>query len=435
MQRVSRLIVPRLSVLGGLASLALVLHGLSLLQPVQWSAPSLVATEGGFLVAWLDGVQDRVPLRVQALDADLARRGGMHTVGSGWASGRIALDRSSGRDTRVRLVGDPAHPPWRVLATIDDAGRPRRRSSLGRDWPAEIRPMPIAVGALPTSCCRSIATGAPVRDAGGKTRARLDLAPGGWARVESVPAGAPAPRARLGPAICPGLSSGPCLAAAADERGVVVAWTRNRALGSELVVTRLSWGADGPREERVVRRSPSFPLAVAFAGLVGLIAGLIGHALSGGLEASRVLLALRRRRDGVWMDGRLDRPAELVEGCEGSGYRMRTGPGWLQSEGGRRLGLRPGAPLVVTQGALLGEIPSLAAAVATFEHVWVSGRLGAAEGLGPYRGGGGRALQIDLLSDRPLPVVRAAMLGRLLWCLVDASALASVAVGAFAAIL
>jgi hypothetical protein len=434
-QRLARRIVPRLSVLSGLGSLALVLHGLTLLQPAPWSAPTIVATDRGFLVAWLDGEDDRVPLRVQAVGPDLSPVGRAHSLGLGWSEARILLDHDPGQGTRVRLVGDPGQPPWRVVGAIDEQGRPQRRPPAVRDWPAELRPAPPAPESPTIQRCRAFSSGAPVRDAAGKTRARMTLAPGGWARLVAAPGGATLTDDRIGPASCAALSSGPCLAGAADDRGVVVAWTRRRALGSELVVTRLSGAGREARTERMLRRSPSFALALAFAAFVGLVAGLAGHAASRSLEASRVLAALLRRRRQVCLDGRLDDPANLVAGADRAEYRMRTAAAWLQAHGGQRVVLRPGRPLVVTGAALQGELPALAAVVATFDHVWVAGRALPDHELGPYRGGGGSALEVHVLSDRPLSVVRGAMLARLGWSLVDALALIGVVILSFATIL
>ncbi len=435
MQRLARRIVPRLSVLSGLGSLALVLHGLTLLQPAPWMAPAVAATDRGFLVAWLDGDDDRVPLRVQSLGPELTSAGGSHAVGLGWSTARILLEHDPGQGTRVRLVGDPGQPPWRVVAAIDEQGRPGRRPPAVRDWPAELRPPPPVPESLSGHRCRVQSPGTPVRDATGRTRARMALAPGGWARLLAAPGGASLATDRIGPATCGALSSGPCLAAAADEHGVVVAWTRNRALGSELVVTRLPWRGHGARSERVLRRAPSLGLALAFAAFVGLVAGLAGHAASRALDASRVLAALLRRRHRVRLDGRLDDPAGLVAGVDAMEYRMRTVAAWLELEGGRRIALRPGRPLIVTEAALGGEIPALAAVVATFEHVWVAGRTALDHDLGPYRGGGGRALEVEVLSDRPLGVVRRAMAAQLGWSVLDAFALVGVVVASFAAIL
>lgn len=435
MQRLARRIVPRLSVLSGLGSLALVLHGLALLQPAPWGTPTIVATDRGFLVAWLDGEDERVPLRVQAIDPDLSPAGRTHSLGLGFAAARILLDHDPGQGTRVRLFGDPGQPPWRVVGAIDERGRPQRRPAAVRDWPAELRPAPRAPDSPLSQRCRGFSLGAPVRDAAGKTRARMTLQPGGWAKLVAAPGEVPLVDERIGPASCAALSSGPCLAAAADDEGVVVAWTRRRALGSELVVTRASRAGPGARTERVLRRSPSFGLALAFAVFVGLVAGLAGHAAARVLDASRVLVALLRRRRRVSADGCLDDPASLVAGADRTEYRMRTTAAWLQSHDGHRVLLRAGRPLVVTGAALQGELPALAAVVATFEHVWALGRAAPDHEMGPYRGGGGSAIEVEVLSDRPLGVVRGAMLARLAWSLVDAAALAGVVLSAFAVIL
>jgi hypothetical protein len=433
-QGLARRIVPRLSVLSGLASLALVLHGLTLLQPAPWTAPSIAATDEGFLVAWLDGDLERVPLRVQQLEPDLAPSGASHVVAQAWSSARVLLDHDPARGTRVRLVGDPGQPPWRVVATIDEQGRPGRRPPAVRDWPAELRPAPPPD--VPSGQRCRVSSGSPVRDAAGRTRARVSFAPGGWARLTGTPGGASLTVERVGPATCAALSSGPCLAAAADDRGVVIVWTRSRALGSELVVSRLPFAGSGGRpSERVLRRAPSFALALAFAAFVGLVAGLAGHAASRGLEAGRILGAVMRRRAGTWLDGRLDDPTKLVAGADGGEYRMRTSAAWLDVGEGERVSLRPGRPIVVTAAAMRGELPALAAVVATFEHVWLAGRPALDVDLGPYRGGGARALDVEILSDRPLPVVRRAMLGSLAWSVLDSCALVAIVAGSFAAIL
>jgi hypothetical protein len=432
-QRLAQRIVPRLCLVAGLGSLALVVQGLTLLLPAPWTAPALVATENGFVVAWLDGREESVPLRVMALGSDLSPRGGSRRVGSGGPLARILLDHDSGRGTSVRVVGGFAQSSLRVIAVVDDDGRPVPAAPPIRGRTAELRPPPEAPDRSPNRRCHALPAGSSVRDVWGQARARIALSSGGWARFAPVPGGRALVQERIGPARCHALAGGPCVAAAADEQGVVVAWTRSHALGSELVVTRLPWEGGPAPTEIVLRRSPSFALALAFVAFVGLIIGLAGHALALAVEAARVVCALGPRRRGTWVDGTLVAPGTLVVGPVSS-YRMRTAAATLHTAGGENVCLRAGRPLVVTGAALEGERPSLAAAVATFEHVWAAGTPCHESELGPYRGGG-RALAVQVLADRPLSLVRAAMVRNLLWSTLDALGLGTAVVLACASIL
>jgi len=455
----ARRLVPRATVLAGLGSLALVLHGLSLLQPTPYGAPSVAATSRGMVVAWLASGDGRVPLRAVALDAGLRPIGPVRTIGWAWSSAEIRLEPGPDSILRVRLRGEPGIPPWRSIATLDQEGR-----ILTTPEEATLRAPPTPP---PPTCTSAPSRLAAVRDRRDRVRARLAVDPGGWIRFAPAEAGGLAPALRLGPASCPPLAPGPCATAAADRRGIVLAWARGRALESELVVTRAPWRGRAVVSERVIAHSPNVALSAAFIGFLGLLAGLAAHAARAALDAARVLAAIRLRPGRVWREGRVvsvgglcpptppsgsprgsefpsarsAQPTSPLRGLElvafegGEGWRMRTAAARLETRDGRRVDLAPGAPLVVTEGALRGELPSLAAATASFDRVWAAGRLRDAAELGPYRVGCGATLEAEVVSDRPLPVVRRAARATLAWALWDFAVLAGGFVVALAAVL